>query len=282
MHKYLPLASHRIGLGTWQMGESRSERAREVKAITHALEIGYRLIDTAEMYASGGAEELIGQALKAFGAGHRERITIVSKVLPSNSSRKKTRTACENSIARMDCGYLDVYLLHWQGSVAYEETLEAFIELRDRGLIGAWGVSNFDARDLRRWQSAEKALGVDKACATNQVYYALSARGPSFDLLPDMARAEMPLMAYSPLGSGELIGHAGLCALAKSLGLSAAQLAIAWLSAQPGVIAIPKSCDPGRISENFLAKDIVLGADTQASLDRLFPPPRQKVPLAVI
>jgi diketogulonate reductase-like aldo/keto reductase len=275
-------ASHRIGLGTWQMGESRAQEAQEVAAITHALEIGYRLIDTAEMYASGGAERVIGKALQGFGRSKRSELTIVSKVLPSNASRKRTVSTCEAIIGRMGCEYLDVYLLHWQGSHPYEETLAAFIELRNRGLIRAWGVSNFDIADLQDWEKTEESLGVAGACATDQVYYALSARGVEFDLLPYMGKKGMPLMAYSPIGCGELATHTGLTKLARSLAITPAQLALAWLMRQPGVIPIPKSSNSQRLEENFASCGIVLSDAMLAALNLLFVPPKRKQTLAVI
>lgn len=264
------------------MGESRAQEAQEIAAITHALEIGYRLIDTAEMYASGGAEKVVGKALQHFGRARRGELTIVSKVLPSNASRKKTIQVCESIVTRMGCDYLDVYLLHWQGSHPYEQTLQAFIELRDRGLIRSWGISNFDLADLRGWEKAEKTLGVAGACATNQVYYALSARGIEFDLLPYMQSIAMPLMAYSPLGCGELAHHPGLHKLAQSLSLTASQLALAWVLRQPGVMAIPKSAHAKRLEENFAAQSITLDADVLARLDAMFAPPKRKQTLAMI
>lgn len=277
-----PLAPHKLGLGTWHMGESRAQEAQEIEAIVHALQLGYRLIDTAEMYAAGGAEKVIGKALQRFGRARRGELTIVSKVLPSSASRKKTVTVCEEIIGRMGCDYLDVYLLHWQGSHPYEDTLQAFIELRQRGLIRSWGVSNFDIADLSDWESAEKRLGVSRVCATNQVYYAMSARGVEFDLLPYMAKRHMPLMAYSPLGCGDLAQHRGSAKLAQSLGVTAAQLALAWLMQTPGVIPIPKSSNTRRIEENLAAASIALSSETLASINALFPPPKRKQHLAMI
>ena len=277
-----PLAAHRIGLGTWMMGESSSQASRDLNAVVHALEVGYRLIDTAEMYASGGAETVIGKALESFGRGRRTELTIVSKVLPSNASRAGTIKACEQILSRLGCEYLDVYLLHWQGSHAYEDTLEGFIDLRARGLIKHWGVSNLDTPDLRDWLNVEGSMHVEQSCMTNQVYYSLQARGIEFDLLPEMRKRKIMLMAYTPLGSGRLAGDARLAKIAAPWGLTAAQLALAWVIREPGVVAIPKSSDPKRLEENLAASRTRLDAKTLAEIDRLFPPPRHKTPLAMV
>lgn len=264
------------------MGESRSCEAQEVAAVNYALEIGYRLIDTAEMYAGGGAERIVGRAIQNLGAARRRELTIVSKVLPSNAGYKKTIAACQSSIDRMGCDYLDIFLLHWQGSYPFEETLRAFLELQSQGLIQSWGVSNLDVAEFKIWQDCEKKLGVAGQCATNQVYYALSARGVEFDLLPFMQERKIPLMAYSPLGTGDLVKHAGLNKLAQCFGISAAQLSLAWLMHQKGVVAIPKSSDIKRLKENFIAQEIHLSRALLEQVDGLFPPPKRKQPLAVI
>ncbi len=272
-----------IGLGTWHMGESRAAAQAEAAAVLHALERGVRVIDTAEMYADGGAERVVGQALKAFGEQHRERLCIVTKVLPMHASRDGCIAACEASLRRLGLDYVDLFLLHWEGSVPYERTLEGFAALRERGLIRHWGVSNFDAPELAAWCATEARMGLaDAGCAANQVYYSLLARGPEFDLLPAMAARRMPLMAYTPLGSGELAEDARLAAIAAPLGLSAAQLALAWAVRSGGVIAIPKSATPARIDENLAAADVTLDAETLARIDALYPPPTRKRPLAMI
>src|SRR5690606_28447867 len=179
-----------IGQGTWRMGEDQRQRSREVAALREGLEMGLTLIDTAEMYGEGGAEEVVGQAI----AGHRDEVYLVSKVYPHNASRSGVVAACERSLRRLGCEYIDLYLLHWPGSYALQETVEGFEALRAQGKIGAWGVSNFDVDDLQ-------ALG-EPACATNQVLYNPQARGIEFDLLPWQAGAGMPLMGYCPLGQG--------------------------------------------------------------------------------
>jgi diketogulonate reductase-like aldo/keto reductase len=273
-----------IGLGTWNMGERRASFVDEVDAILHALRIGYRLIDTAELYADGACEQVVGAALKAFGHNMRDRITVVSKVLPSNASRRQTITACKRSLDRLGLEHLDVYLLHWHSRHPYAETIEAFVELQEAGLIRRWGVSNFDASDLEDWMSTEARLGIaaGQGCLTNQVYYSLLARGPEFDLLPAMAARAMPLMAYTPLGSGELAGDARLTELARPMGLTAAQLALAWTVRSGLVCAIPKSVTLQRITENLAAVDRRLSPAELTAIDQLFAPPRSKEPLAVI
>lgn len=275
-----------IGLGTWQMGERSSAAASEVAAILHALNRGVRLIDTAEMYADGNSERRVGAALKAWGMGRRNELTLVSKVLPHNASREGTVRACEDSLKRLGVDYLDLYLLHWQGSHAFEHTLEGFAALRERGLIRHWGVSNFDVAPLQRWRDTEIRLGFGTAsapaCATNQVYYSLLARGPEFDLLPAMSEAQMPLMAYTPLGSGTLARDKRLTALAASRGISAARLALAWVIRSGQVVAIPKSSKPARIDENLAASEVLLDDALLLEIDALFPPPSRKVSLAMV
>ena len=271
-----------IGLGTWQMGERGGDARTEIQAIVHALEQGVRLIDTAEMYADGVAESITGQALKIFGNHRRHEITLVTKVLPHHASESGTVRACEESLRRLGQSYVDMYLLHWQGSHPYEQTLDGLAALRERGLIRRWGVSNFDTADLSEWLSVEAAMGLQDGCATNQVFYSLMARGPEFDLLPAMEKIGMPLMAYTPLGSGELARHAGLKRIAQKLGISAAQLALAWTIRSGNVVAIPKSSTPSRIDENLAAASLALPDTVLAEIDTLFPPPQRKRPLVMV
>jgi len=272
----------RLGLGTWQMGESSRSEASEVQAIEDAIQMGYRLIDTAEMYASGHVETLIGKALKRVGASTREALQIVSKVLPSNASTKGTIAACEASIQRMGCEYIDCYLLHWQGSYSYESTLEGMITLQERGLIRSYGISNFDTSDVRDWLAAEQRVGSPYQTVCNQVYYALNARGIEYDLIPLLQEKGITLMAYSPLGAGELMRNSQLFAIAKEANLTPAQLALAWIMRIPNAVAIPKTVNQTRLEENLAAEDLVLGAEILAKLDHVFPPPTQKKPLMVI
>ena len=278
----LPLFQSRIGLGTWQMGEDPSQAKAECAAITHALATGYRLIGTAEMYADGVVEALIGKALGSFASNRREEVTLVSKVLPHHADKQGTIKACEASLRRMQCDYLDHYLLHWQGSHSYESTIEGFLTLQERGLIRHFGVSNFNADALQAWRKAEKNVGTSSGCQSNQVYYALNKRGIEFDLLPTMNTLNIALMAYSPLGTGNLAQHAGLSLLAAEHGLSAAQLALAWILCHPHAVAIPKSTHLARIEENWQASQIQLNATTFTQLDALFASPTRASPLAII
>ena len=271
-----------IGLGTWKMGTDAATQTREIAAITHALEIGYRLIDTAEMYGDGGAESAIGQALQRFGGARRPELFVVSKVLPDNASRSGTVRACEASIRRMGCDYLDLYLLHWRGPHRFTETLEGFGELLSRGLIRHFGVSNLDVDELHEWSQAEQSVGLTATVECNQVYYCAAARGIEFDLLPWQRERGIWTMAYSPLQSGELADHPTLTKIGRDRGASAAQVALAWCVRDPDVVAIPKSVVPQRIEQNLAAAGLQLTASELAQIDRAFPPPRAKRALAMV
>jgi diketogulonate reductase-like aldo/keto reductase len=272
----------RIGLGTWEMGVSAAQRSREIAAVKHALDIGYRVLDTAEMYADGGAEHIIGGALKAFGPARREQLYIVSKVLPSNASRAGTARACEASIERMGCGYLDLYLLHWPGQHPFSETLRGFGDLLQRGLIRHFGVSNLDTDDLQRWLQAAQRLSLAATTVCNQLYYCVEARGIEFQLLPYQRAHAVATMAYSPLGRGSLARHALLARLGAERGLTAAQIALAWCLREPDVLAIPKSVDPARIEDNLAAANLSLSTAELRLIDQAFPPPSSKRPLEMI
>ena len=261
-----------FGIGTWRMGESGRRRARELEAVKYALELGYPMIDTAEMYGDGEAEEIVGEAL----AG-RPRPFIVSKVYPHNATLSGTIAACERSLKRLKLERIDLYLLHWRGGARLEQTFEAFHRLRDAGKIADFGVSNFDTDDM------EDAAGLDKGLtASNQVLYCLSRRGPEHDLLPWMRQRSIPLMAYSPLDQGGLLGTAPLRKIAGEVGCTPAQLAIAWVLAQPGVVTIPKSSTRERVKENFEALTVTLSPEVLAELDRAFPPPKGKQSLEML
>ncbi len=270
-----------LGLGTWRIGESAGSRAAEIAAVRQAIALGYRVIDTAEMYGEGGAETVVGQALaQALRAGDvtRDELFIVSKVYPHNASRSGTAAACDRSRQRLGLDQIDLYLLHWRGAHPLAETVGAFEALQARGAIRHWGVSNFDADDL-----AELArVPGGSRCASNQVFYALSERGVEFELLPRMRTSAMPLMAYCPLAQGQLARHAGLRAIGDRLGASAAQVALAWVLAQPGVMAIPKAVRETHLRDNLAAAALVLTSDDRAELDRLFPPPAARSALAMI
>ena len=261
-----------LGLGTWRMGESGRQRADELGALKYGIELGYPMIDTAEMYGEGVAEEIVGEAIKGF-----ERPFIVSKVYPHNATRAGTVAACERSLKRMGIERIDLYLLHWRGGVRLEETYEAFHRLRDAGKIGDFGVSNFDRGDM------EEAAGLDKGLTgSNQVLYCLSRRGPEFDLLPLMRKKSIPLMAYSPLDQGRLLGKPALKKLADEAGCTPAQLALAWVMAQPGVVTIPKSASRDRVKENLGALEVKITPQIAAELDRAFPPPKGKQALEML
>jgi diketogulonate reductase-like aldo/keto reductase len=272
----------RIGLGTWEMGASAAQRDQEIAAVKHALDIGCRLLDTAEMYADGGAERVIGSALKGFGAARRAEIYIVSKVMPGNASRSGTVRACEASIDRMGCDYLDLYLLHWPGRHPFSETLRGFDDLLRRGLIRDFGVSNLDTDELQRWLQAEKSLGLGATARCNQLYYCAEARGIEFQLLPFQRRHAIATMAYSPLGRGALARHPLLAQLGRARGVSAAQIALAWCLREPDVIAIPKSVHPARIEENLSAAHLRLSQVELGQIDQAFPPPNSKRPLELL
>jgi diketogulonate reductase-like aldo/keto reductase len=229
-----------LGLGTWRLGENLGTRSAEMAAVRQAIDIGYRLIDTAEMYGDGGAESVVGDAVARAvreGACRREDLVIVSKVLPSNASSTGTVAACERSLQRLRCDWIDLYLLHWPGAHPLTQTLAGFARLRARGLIRHWGVSNFDFSAI---QHLVGLRGGDD-CAANQVCYSLSARGIDHDLRPWQRSRGMPVMAYCPIDQGSLAHHAALSGLARPLGLSAAQLALAWTMRDGDVMAIPKS-----------------------------------------
>ena len=260
-----------IGLGTWRMGEDERLRSREVTALREGLDLGLSLIDTAEMYGEGGAEQVVGEAI----AGRRDEVFLVSKVYPHNASLDGVQAACERSLKRLGCEHIDLYLLHWRGRHPLAETVEGFERLREQGKIAAWGVSNFDLDDL---------LELDQpACRTNQVLYNLEARGIEFDLLPWQQRAGMPLMAYCPLSqAGALLHQPVLRQVAERHGATPAQIALAWTLRQDGVIAIPKAASSAHLRDNAAAADISLSADDLGLLDEAFAPPRGKRPLEMV
>jgi len=261
-----------FGMGTWHMGESRGRFDTEVAALRRGLEMGISLIDTAEMYGSGGAEQVVGAAI----AGQRDAAYLVSKVLPSNASRQRTIAACEASLKRLGTDRLDQYLLHWRGGTPLAETLRAFEDLKAAGKILRWGVSNFDIDDMQELA----ALSPD--CAVNQVLYNLTRRGIEYDLLPYQQQRSIPVMAYSPIEQGQLGDDAALERIGRAHGATAAQVALAFVMDKPGVMAIPKTSNVKRMEENLRALDLKLTDADRATLDRAFPPPRRKQPLEMI
>lgn len=261
-----------FGLGTWKMGEDPHHAAAEANALRLGLDLGATLIDTAEMY--GNAEIVVSEAI----AGRRDGIFIVSKVLPSNASRMGTIAACERSLRRMRTDRIDLYLLHWRSHIPLGETVEAFEALKAAGKIRHWGVSNFDTDDMDELFSTPAGNN----CQTNQVLYNLSRRGPEFDLLPWCQKHGMPIMAYSPVEQGRLARSRKLEAIAARHNATPAQIALAWVMAQPGAIAIPKASHPDHVRQNIDALAISLSPDDLAELDHPFPPPAGKTPLETI
>ena len=263
-----------LGLGTWTMGERGGRDAGEIAALNTAFDLGLTLVDTAEMYGDGGAEKIVAQAIR----GRRDRVFVVGKVYPHNAGRKSAISACERSLARLGTDRIDLYLLHWRGRIPLAETIAAFEHLRTDGKIVHWGVSNFDTGDMQELF----ALPEGRRCATNQVLYHLGERGIEWELLPWLAEHRIPVMAYSPLGQGALLRNRAFVALARDLGASTVQLALAWLLRRPDVIAIPMSADPAHVAAIAGALSLRLSATTLKRLDTLFPPPSQPRPLAVI
>ena len=263
-----------LGLGTWHMGEGDASREEEAASLRTGLDLGMTVIDTAEMYADGGAEEVVGEAI----AGRRDEVFLVSKVLPYNASRAGTIAACEASLKRLGTERIDLYLLHWRGRHPLAETVEAFETLKAEGKIGAWGVSNFDTDDMKELLHAAEP----HRPAANQILYNLARRGIEFDLLRWSQVQGIPLMAYSPLDEGRLLGHPVLDEIGRIHDVGSAQIALAFLLTRPGVIAIPKSGSPARVRENLRATQIRLTSEDLRLLDQAFPPPTRKRPLEMI
>jgi len=264
----------RLGMGTWHMGERAGSRASEVAALRMGVDLGMTLIDTAEMYGEGGAESVVGDAI----GGRREGVFVVSKFYPHHASRLKLVAACDASLRQLGIDTLDLYLLHWRGPVPLAETVATLEELERQGKIRRWGVSNFDVADL------EDLLAVPggERVAANQVLYNLARRGAEFDLLPWCATRAIAVMAYSPLDEGRLVRHPALDAVAKRLGASTAQVALAWLLRNEGVVTIPKAASSAHVASNRDASDLVLDGVALETLERAFPAPRRKRPLEMI
>ncbi len=263
-----------LGIGTYRMGEAPARREQEIATLALALELGVRVIDTAEMYADGGAERIVGAALR----GRRDQAFVVSKVLPTHASRRGVASACERSLQRLGLDRIDLYLLHWRGATPLAETVAAFEKLVAQGKIARWGVSNFDVTDLQELYE----LGDGAACAANQVYYSVSRRGVEFDLLAWLRARQVPLMAYCPLDEGRVLDDATLAAIAHKHGASTAQVALAWLLARPGVLVIPKAASAAHLRENVAAASLTLDAEDLAQIERRWPTPARKQRLAVI
>ena len=263
-----------LGLGTWRMGEHDGSAAREADVLRDGLDQGLRLIDTAEMYAEGGAELIVAEAIR----GRRDDAFIVSKVYPHNASYDGVQAACERSLARLGTDHIDIYLLHWRGQVPLEETVAGFERLKADGKIRHWGVSNLDTADMRELAACTHGGN----CATNQLLYNLGERGIEWDLKPMMEEAGMPVMAYCPLGEGRLLRDGTLALLAERHGVTPASIALAWLLARPQTIAIPKTSRPERIGPILAALEVKLDAEDLALLDDEFPPPDGPTALAIV
>jgi diketogulonate reductase-like aldo/keto reductase len=263
-----------LGQGTWRMGEVQGQRAAEVGALRHGLDLGMTLIDTAEMYGNGGAETVVGEAI----AGRRKEVFVVSKVLPSNASRKGTIAAAERSLKRLGIECMDLYLLHWRGAEPLAETLAGFLDLKNAGKIRAYGVSNFDVNDLKEWSGVKG----DEGLQTNQVLYNLGTRGIDFDLLPWQAERGIPVMAYSPLAQGRFPKSEVLKKVAGRHGATIGQVMLAWCLRHPSVFAVPKTSRLAGVEENARAAAIRLSAEDLAEIDRDFPPPRRAIPLEML
>jgi diketogulonate reductase-like aldo/keto reductase len=262
-----------LGQGTWNMGENRARRAAETEAIRLGIELGMTLIDTAEMYGDGATEEFLGSAL----SGLRDRVTLVSKVYPHNAGGKRLQRACEDSLRRLKTDHLDLYLLHWMGSIPLSETVEGLEALKAAGKIRSWGVSNLDLADMSKLQQAG-----GKNCVTDQVLYNVTRRGIEFDLLPALAADGIPIMAYSPVEQGRLPASGALKTVAVRHGASIYQVALAWVLRHPHVIAIPKAADVKHVRENRAAMELALTARDLAEIDAAFPPPKRKASLEML
>lgn len=262
-----------LGLGTWKMGVGDADEAAQLRALQTGIAQGMTLIDTAEMYGDGRSEQLVAKAI----AGQRDKIFLVSKVLPQNAGRQGTVKACEASLRRLNTDVLDLYLLHWRGSHRLADTFAAFEALKAAGKIRYYGVSNFDVDDLEDLNAEVPK----NSCAANQVMYNLSGRGIEWDLYPKCRKDRMAVMAYCPLGQGRLLNNPGLAPIAQKHNVANAAIVLAFTLRLPGMISIPKSSHEKRILENAAAADLVLDAEDLKNLDQIFPPPRGKVSLAI-
>ncbi len=263
-----------LGQGTWGMAEDARRKGEEIAALRLGFDLGMTLIDTAEMYADGGAEALVGEAM----AGRRDELFLISKVLPENATRLGAVAACERSLQRLRTNRLDLYLLHWRGNVPLEETLDAFVRLVSAGKIRYWGVSNFDVVDMIELWGLTGGTDV----AANEVLYNLTRRGIEYDLMPWCRKRRIPIIAYSPIEQGRLLGHRELKRVAARHTATPAQVALAWLLRQDGVVAIPKAASVSHVRENNAALELRLTKEDRAALDRAFPPPTEATPLAML
>lgn len=262
-----------LGQGTWKMGEHATTREAEIAALRTGIDLGMTLIDTAEIYADGGAESVVGEAI----AGIRDELFLVSKVHPLNATAEGTILACEASLRRLGTDRLDLYLLHWRESVPLDETLGAFEQLVADGKIRHFGLSCFDVADMEdMW-----ALAGGSAAIADQVLYNLTKRGIEFNLMPWCESRGVPIMAYSPVGQGSLAVHGALEAVASRHGVTQAQVALAWVLRQKGILAIPKAASIEHVKDNVATLDIALEPEDLAALDEAFPAPTEAQPLEI-
>lgn len=268
------MAMPRLGQGTWNMGDSAARREDELTALREGIALGMTLIDTAEMYGNGRSESLVAEAI----AGVREKVFLVTKVLPSNASRKGVVRACEASLQRLKTDRVELYLLHWSGSHRLEDTVRGFEDLLAAGKIRSWGVSNLDLGEMKQLV----AVPGGQSCVTNQLLYNLSRRGIEFDLLPWCRGRGISVMAYSPVEQGRILGHRALKEVAGRLGATPAQVALAWVLRQDGVVAIPKAASIAHVRDNYKALKLRLDADALGTLDAAFPPPKKSRPLEML
>lgn len=259
-----------LGQGTWHMGKNSLKKIEEITALQAGIDLGLKVLDTAEMYDN---EELVGEAIK----GLRDKVFLISKVLPSNASLQGTIQACERSLKKLKTDYLDLYLLHWQGSYPFNETVSAMIKLQREGKIKQWGVSNMDVSEMEEFF----ALPQGNTCAVDQVAYNLQTRGIEFDLLPWAKNKNMPVIAYSPIGEGNLVENKLLKEIAQKHQATSVQIALAWTMRNQGLIAIPKAGSVAHVKENYESLSIKLSSQDLELLDKLFPPPDKKIPLAL-
>jgi len=262
-----------LGQGTWRMGEDKSKRPSEVAALRTGIDLGMNLIDTAEMYADGGAERVVGEAI----AGRRDQVFVVTKFYPQNATRERMAATCDRSLRRLNTEQIDLYLLHWRGEVPLRETLAGFEDLLEAKKIRYAGVSNFDVDDMEELARIKGGL---ERIVTNQVLYNLERRGIEWDLVPWMRKRRRPIIAYSPVEEGLLTHpHPLLKRVAERHDATPAQVALAWVIRDDGVIAIPKAADPKHVRENRGAADIKLTKRDLDELDESFPPAEGKKPL---
>lgn len=263
-----------LGMGTWNMGDKPSTKNTEIAAICHGLDLGLKVIDTAEMYGNGNSEKLVGAAI----TGRREEAYLISKVLPHNSSYESVLKSCDTTLQNLNTDYLDMYLLHWKGRYPFQETIDAFEHLVQIGKIRGWGVSNMDVMDMNEIVDCPDGIN----CQTNQVLYNLSRRGIEFDLIPWHREYRKPIIAYSPIEQGRILHNPILQRIAEKHGCTSAQVALAWVLSRPQMLAIPKTSSPERMEENYRAMELKLDTEDFNLLDGEFPPPSHKVPLEVI